>query len=582
MKLNPAAPSFELPGTSIARPSDMPPTPPEESAHEDAEEEVGAKLADMTELPSWMLVEENEKLRVAALTLAKTSTRDEWAIRLRRFADSLAPGFNITSSSESDIGSSVPIAWKPLAIRRMPPPLQPDLTTHGANFTLDFIHNEFRGSEWSPGFYYIKPQDRREDSKITAYWILDLDLDPYLPKQPGEHGAKLTPFFNSTESDLGMAPMEEDYMETPVFIANNYRCEYRYYGHYSQTRFSDKLDYERMVDGTVPPFVLDVWAKNLTQRDTNSWVKDALRAHIWPKPTYTGPMPLPFLSESPGSGSSQVPIGTTAKSHDQRVQKAIKRYTEELQEWELSTKLKLSLLTERDVHKLFRAADADEQVGLRLWFEYLQCTSYDDDFYDRMVQLKHNVHLQRGYAEKVREREARGWKWQKVERVSGSGYSIKIDELCPPVPGSATAVGRKDSVMGVERGGSGAKDVAPEGEGTAVSQILKQAAEDKKTASNAPSAPCAPQAQTLPPHLRNKVTKPNTTSTAATDEHSSSAPGNKLPSPELNQQLTTPSFPQADLQAAKSMATAFTKAKTRHTGTARGRPNTPKPFPSCS
>lgn len=347
---------------------------------------MSSKAFNTNSIPDWALVEESDKLRVAALSLAKTATRDDWIARLQQFADLLAPGVSIRSLSGDGASS-----WKPLAVRQMPAPLKPDLTTNGATFSFEFIQNEFRGVEWSPGFYFILPQDRRKEFEIAAYWILDTDVDPYLPKAPGEHGAKLTPFFNSMLSEPGMAPTEEDYLDTPVFIGNNFKYEYQYFGNYSQTRFSDKLDYERMVDGTVPPFVLDVWAKNLTQKNLQPWIQDALREHIWPNPTYLGPLPLNSHLTSP-RGDEQVPEHA-CNSCERRVESSLRRFADELQKWEIDTKLKLSLLKEKNIHDLFRAADSGEQVGLRLWFEYLQCTSYENSLYERLVELKYNEPL---------------------------------------------------------------------------------------------------------------------------------------------------------------------------------------------
>ena len=519
---------------------------------------MNPKTFDKAKLPDWMLVEENEKLQVAALSLSKTTTRDEWVARLQQFSDLLAPGFTIVSTEGTQRA-----AWKPLAARQMPPHLQPNLTTHGATFTINFIQNELRGIEWSPGFFFIHPKDRRDGSKLTAYWILDADLDPYLPKQPGEHGAKLTPFFNSTMSGPGEAPSEEDYINTPVFIGNNYRNEYRYFGHYSQTRFSDKLDYERIVDGTVPPFVLDVWAKVLTQPDLYSWTKDELRQHIWPKPTYHGPLPLGSPSGSPGSAESRSPV-QDSHAHDRRVKKAIQRYSEDLQAWEIDSKLRLSMLKEADIHRLFRAADSDEQVGLRLWFEYLQCTSYEHEFYERMVELKYNEYQQRGYQEKIDGLMRQGWRWQLVETTTGSGHTAMAQKLCPPPAKAKVSAARKDSVVGSEQSLPPPKSRQPEKEVTKTLDAAEQRPMGDKTSSSShtKTALSPPQQQALPLHLRGKTSKP----AEKTDEPKRTTTLTETKAPTTAEPSRTNRFSLGDLEEAKRMQSTFTRAGCRRNG----------------
>lgn len=554
-KLDPTAPSFPHVQPPTILQNNVRPTPPLEDSLTQVGHETATATIDTTKLPDWMLVEEDERLRVAALSLSKLSTRDEWILKLRQFADLLAPGFDTAPPSDTTERQ----AWVPLAVRQMPPRLQPDLTTHGVTFSCEFIHNELHGIEWSPGLYYIPPNDRREGRDLTAYWVLDAALDPYLPQEPGEHGAKLTPFFNSTLSEPGMAPTEQDYMNTPVFISKDCKFEYRYFGHYSQTRFSDTLDYERMVDGTVPPFVLEMWAKYLTQPGHQPWVKEELRQHIWPKPTYNGPLPLNSPSASLCSDGSPSPAAENAlKANDRRVNRAIKRYSERLQEWEIDTKLRLSLLTEADIHRLFRTADSDEQAGLRLWFEYLQCTSYKNSFYDHLVELKYNERLQHGYAEKMRELARQGWREQLVEQTCGNGHTMMVNELRPPPTKMSAA--RRDSVLDLERGRSSFRAIEQEnGEIRAsTSSKTQHAAEPEQHTPPAAHErpPTTSQQKSIPPHLRGRMAKRaskpadgNATTKAATTTTTETS----QPTP----------FPTGDLEEAKRMNSTFTKAKPR-------------------
>lgn len=519
----------------------------------------------MGTLPDWMLVQEDERLRVAALSFKRASTRHEWVARLQQFADYLTPGFSLVPLACEGDATPPKATWKPLAVRQMPAPLQPDLVAHGATFSADFVHNELRGTEWSPGFYFILPEHRQASHSFTAYWVLDADIDPYLPREPGEHGAKLTPFFNSTLSQPGRAPTEEDYMNTPVFIGKNHTYEYRYFGHYSQTRFSDKLDYERMTDGTVPPFVLDVWAKNLTSSDLAPWLNDALRTHIWPKPVYEGPLPRDIASgtASPDGGDSPIPKEkkTTASSddHDRRVKDAIKRYSEKLQEWEIDSRLKLSLLKEADVHRLFRAPDSDAEVGIRLWFEYLQCTSYEHSFYETLVEIQCTESMQRGYAEKLQERMRQGWQWQLVEVTAGSGHSRMERQLCPPptrVPVTIKApASRKDSVTGrAQNAPLAAQESTTKHPSSSLAGATPRVENEAATSPDKTVVLPSPSSRTVPPHLRHKMAKQDTSPQKAESGTMSSS----TPKP-------TPAavFPTGDIEEARRMNASFTKVKAR-------------------
>lgn len=148
--------------------------------------------------------------------------------------------------------------WKPTYIARLPP-LAKDKASHvpalenTETFTRSFLANAFgdHATQYSPGLYWVSKKVKCILPN-RLFWIIDEDFEPFLPRRPGEHGAKLTAFFNPGGDDDG--PGEDSYLNAPVFIARavsggsvgGNEKEYVYFGQYSQTRFSDKLDYDRM------------------------------------------------------------------------------------------------------------------------------------------------------------------------------------------------------------------------------------------------------------------------------------------------------------------------------------------------
>lgn len=268
--------------------------------------------------------------------------------------------------------------WQPLAVRQMPPTTVSNIT-NTETFTWEFIHTTLGGEQWSPGFYFIA---RNSILPGKAYWSLEAEWEPFLPTAPGQHGAKLTAFFNTTLSQAGEAPDEENYKDTPVFISQDGGKTYTYFGHYSQLRFSDKLDYDRMMEA-VPERIRQYWAEQLAAQGRPEWVTTELMHHFWPKLTYEGPMPTDSAVNTPATMAS----GTSAAC-EKRVTRALEDYGRELKDWEKDASMKVKLLQSETLMKAFEKPDADEEPGLRLWYEYLQCVGYDQEFYEMLVQLK--------------------------------------------------------------------------------------------------------------------------------------------------------------------------------------------------
>ncbi|KAF2714288.1 hypothetical protein K504DRAFT_473380 [Pleomassaria siparia CBS 279.74] len=292
---------------------------------------------------------------------------------------SIEDAFHVTSSA----------GWRPLFIQQLPPlhPTAVDMIPPIANmvaFSADFLRNTFGGCIWSPGLNYIESKDNSPCILPNrTYYTLDCRYEPYLPKQAGEHGAKLTPFFNENPEDafddensgtsFESVPM---FVMTPGTLARN---RYVYFGNYSQTRWSDKLDRERMVEH-VPNAVKQYWAEELSAVGRPEWITEEMKKHFWPKPVYEGRL---FGSQADASIDAKEEAAT-----EKKVERDVKAYVKELKAWEKHSDLKVKLIKKDFVLDAFDAADADEPRGLRLWWEYLQCVDWSRDLYETLVALQ--------------------------------------------------------------------------------------------------------------------------------------------------------------------------------------------------
>ncbi|KAF1344137.1 hypothetical protein BDV97DRAFT_266097, partial [Delphinella strobiligena] len=268
-------------------------------------------------------------------------------------------------------------AWKPSFISKLPPlsdkildciPAPHQMETFSKSLLLQAFGDHAR--QYAPGIYWIS----RKVSSILPdrlFYILDEKIDPFLPGQPGEHGAKLSAFVSSGDDDDG--PTLESYMNAPVFIlkpGSNDDEQYVFYGMYSQTRLSDKLDYDRMQE-IIPDHVKLWWAKQLGRRDRAPNVTEDLKNHFWPKDKYDGPLPTDLTE----------PMSNEAKL-------AAENYVWQLANWDSEDNLKASLIETKGILEAFDRPDCSEEPGLRLYWEYLECVNWDKGFYDMLVNMK--------------------------------------------------------------------------------------------------------------------------------------------------------------------------------------------------
>ncbi|KAL6710978.1 hypothetical protein ACN47E_006853 [Coniothyrium glycines] len=277
------------------------------------------------------------------------------------------------------------MSWRPHYVESLPTlpadslsgvPIGEALVT----FHPAFLHDTLKGDPWSPGLRFIKTPGPCM-LPFRTYYELDPATDPFLPATPGAHGAKLTAFFNkSPEEDYGdLLPVDGNtYEDVPMFILSGGR--YVYFGNYSQTRWSDKLDNDTMMT-KVPQHVKDFWAHELTAHPRETWVTEALKKHFFPKPEYEG-----RIYAAPGDDTT---VDTEDETQfNEKMSRDVTKYVQTLREWDREAKMKTSMMKKEFILDRFDAADVDDPPALRLYWEYLECVSWRQDFYDLLVTLQ--------------------------------------------------------------------------------------------------------------------------------------------------------------------------------------------------
>jgi len=224
------------------------------------------------------------------------------------------------------------------------------------SFSPDFLRNNFGGSQWSPGFNFIPPSPGPCILRNRSYYTLEAQLEPYLPSQPGGHGAKLVPFFNDCPE--AQYDLPDDFGSTtdnvPLFVMrpdNLGRSRYFYFGHYSQTRWSDKLDYDRMMQ-CVPANVREYWAEELASAGRPEWISNALMNHFFPKPDYEGRM----FGVSVDEGGSV--MSADIDQREEKVRKEVTKYVANLRDWEKDARMKTAMIKKEFILQAFDRVSA--------------------------------------------------------------------------------------------------------------------------------------------------------------------------------------------------------------------------------
>lgn len=246
------------------------------------------------------------------------------------------------------------LGWVPGAIRDLPTlgmsqlsliPASKDTVT----FSYDFLSNNFGGIFWSPGLKYITPSSAPCILSNRCYFLIDAEHEPYLPREPGQHGAKLTAFFNQNPEDVYGDEAQCNFDDVPMFVCSTpygqgNKKRYVYFGNYSQPRWSDKLDYDHMVE-QVPNSVKEFWAEELSSNGRDQWVSEALMKHFFPKPEYEGRL---FGEQPEGSVAPE-----EEAEMENKIIKDVKEYVRELNAWEKDAKLKTQLIKKEFIMQAF-------------------------------------------------------------------------------------------------------------------------------------------------------------------------------------------------------------------------------------
>ncbi|KAL5119212.1 hypothetical protein ACEQ8H_002923 [Pleosporales sp. CAS-2024a] len=274
--------------------------------------------------------------------------------------------------------------WKPHFLTNLAPlELATKIPASLVTFHPQFLEEILGGTDWSPGLKFIVPGPGTCILKNRSYFLLDPSTEPYLPARPGQHGAKLTAFFNENPEAVhgDMFDGVTSYENVPMFVEVPGSGRYMYFGNYSQTRWSDRLDMDTMTN-RVPQHVKEFWATELTSAIRPQWVTEELKKHFFRKPEYDGRM---FAAQE--ADTATVTSEEEVKLNE-RMEKDVRRYVEELRDWEREASMKTAMIKKEFILDAFKAADADEPPALRLWWEYLECVDWRHDFYNLLVTLQ--------------------------------------------------------------------------------------------------------------------------------------------------------------------------------------------------
>jgi hypothetical protein len=240
-----------------------------------------------------------------------------------------------------------PTSWAPHFIKTLLPlPATINIPAADAMVTFhpQFLSEHLAGLDWSPGLRFVLGESPCI-LKSRTYYLLNPATEPYLPSQPGQHGAKLTPFFNRAPEDVfENIPVDANtYERVPMFLEHAGR--YTYFGNYSQTRWSDKLDLDTMA-AHVPQHVKEHWAAELTSAVRPDWITQELKKHFFKKPEYEGR--IYAADELERTEEEEVKL-------KEKMARNIKKYVAQLREWEREAEMKTALVKRQFVLDAFDA-----------------------------------------------------------------------------------------------------------------------------------------------------------------------------------------------------------------------------------
>ena len=255
-------------------------------------------------------------------------------------------------ASDNTIDATTTTLLPPLYIRTLAPYASHALThrpfplSSMTHFPKTFLTTMLGGTEWSPGFFHDSSKIATLLSrKHETYYVLDRSSNPYLPALPGQHGAALTLFFREFD-DPG-----RKYENVPLFVSvdgsGSKGDKYVYMGNYTQSRWSDKLDHDRVAED-IPDGVKTHWARTLAAPSSRNeadhrpaWLVESAMNHFWPKPCYDGK--IAGGVDEGGDGASVEEVGRDMED-----------YFEDLREWRKEARDSIGGLTVDTVMRAFK------------------------------------------------------------------------------------------------------------------------------------------------------------------------------------------------------------------------------------
>jgi hypothetical protein len=170
----------------------------------------------------------------------------------------------------------------PAVVTELPPARRLDIPEdHSEEFSFKFLKLSLGGVRYHSEFY-IKSKRQIEESEpefshISCYVLLDRTHEPLLPRHPGKHGAKISPYLYNVDDDR---LEDETFRNIPMFIRQGGE-DYKYYGTYCSPQYSDRLE-ANVMRTELPHHVKVHWAKKLGVANKPRWAILAIKA-AWPK-----------------------------------------------------------------------------------------------------------------------------------------------------------------------------------------------------------------------------------------------------------------------------------------------------------
>jgi len=204
----------------------------------------------------------------------------------------IAGPYHATSEEDVDLPMITEVSVKlydgmrmPELMATLPPVPGLKLPDHPSEiFTFDFLRKILGGKAVSSGWWVIPPKtrERRLFPQMKSFRTMNSDYDPLLPCRPGEHGVQLSCI---------LAKVDDEHLTFPLFIRRG-QGGYKYYGNYTEPRYSDCLERDEMRQ--FPKYVKEHWASQVGAMPRDGKIpkhNETIRG-AWPR------VPVGWLSEN--------------------------------------------------------------------------------------------------------------------------------------------------------------------------------------------------------------------------------------------------------------------------------------------